>query len=75
MFVLLALLSALVQVSAATTPPRPLATPAEIAEFLGVPKKTVYSWRSTGGGPPALRVGKHLRYRWEDVEAWLAEQR
>ena len=22
----------------------------------------------------SFRVGKHLRYRWEDVDTWLAEQ-
>ncbi len=50
---------------------RPLCTPRELAAFLGVPVKTLYEWRYRGDGPPAIRVGKHLRYRWDDVEAWL----
>ncbi len=52
--------------------PRTLATPVEVAEYLQVPLKTLYQWRYQGEGPRAYRVGRHLRYRWEDVEAWLA---
>lgn len=50
----------------------PLLTPEDLAAYLGVPKATVYKWRYEGTGPPACRVGKHLRYRAADVEAWLA---
>jgi excisionase family DNA binding protein len=49
-----------------------LATPAEVASYLQVPVKTLYTWRYKGVGPRGHRVGRHLRYRWEDVEAWLA---
>jgi predicted DNA-binding transcriptional regulator AlpA len=48
-----------------------LATLGDVAAFLQVPSKTLYLWRSMGKGPPALKVGRHLRYRWTDVEAWL----
>ena len=42
----------------------------EVAETLGVSKYTVYdSWRSWGLG--AHRVGKHLRFRERDLEAWI----
>jgi excisionase family DNA binding protein len=51
---------------------RRLATPIEVAAYLQVPVKTLYAWRYEGKGPRAHRVGRHLRYRWEDVEAWLA---
>ena len=51
---------------------RRMATPAEVADYLQVPVKTLYQWRYQGEGPRAYRVGRHLRYRWEDVEAWLA---
>lgn len=54
--------------------PEPLLKPAEVAEYLGVPKPTLYQWRHKGEGPPALRVGRHLRYRRSDVEAWLEAQ-
>lgn len=49
-----------------------MATPAELANFLQVPVKSLYQWRYEGKGPHAYRVGRHLRYRWEDVESWLA---
>ena len=48
-----------------------MATPAEVADFLQVPVKSLYQWRYQGHGPRAHRVGRHLRYRWEDVEDWL----
>ena len=56
----------------AATVARSLATPNEVAEYLQVPVKTLYTWRYKGVGPRAHRVGRHLRYRWEDVEDWLA---
>ena len=44
----------------------------ELSEMLGVPVATLYSWRYHGRGPAAVRVGRHLRYRLSDVDAWLA---
>ncbi|MFJ1703281.1 helix-turn-helix transcriptional regulator [Kitasatospora sp. NPDC088346] len=59
----------------ATTPDRrPLATAEELAAYLGVPLGTVYAWRHRGQGPVAIKVGRHLRYRWAEVEAWLDDQ-
>ncbi|HLQ55153.1 MAG TPA: helix-turn-helix domain-containing protein [Streptosporangiaceae bacterium] len=49
-----------------------LLTPQQLASELQVPLKTIYQWHSRGGGPRAYRVGRHLRYRREDVERWLA---
>lgn len=49
-------------------------TPEEVADRLRVPIRTLYDWRLRGVGPPALRIGKRLRYRRSDVDAWLAEQ-
>lgn len=46
----------------------------ELAEILQVPKKTIYAWRTKGLGPRALRVGKFLRFRRSDVNAWLDQQ-
>ena len=56
-------------------PEASLMSPAEVAMFLGVPLRTVYRWRSQRGGPRGYRVGRHVRYRIEDVEAWLDEHR
>lgn len=51
-----------------------LATPAEIAEYLGVPVKTLYQWKYRGIGPQVHKVGRHLRYRWHEVDTWLDHQ-
>lgn len=48
--------------------------PAELAEWLGIPVPSLYGWHHRGDGPPAMRIGKHLRYRRSDVEKWLAEK-
>lgn len=45
----------------------------EVAEHLQVPIETVRRWRKHGDGPPGFRVGKHLRYRRESVDAWVRD--
>ena len=52
---------------------QPLWKGQEVADYLGVPLATLYAWRSRGTAPRAIRVGKHLRFRPEDVEAWLEQ--
>lgn len=42
----------------------------EVANYLGVPKQTIYSWRTTGYGPKGFRVGKHVRWRAATVIEW-----
>jgi excisionase family DNA binding protein len=44
----------------------------ELADYLEIPVKTVYTWRHRNTGPRGFRVGKHLRFRWSEVERWLA---
>ena len=51
------------------------AGPEELALRLNIPLATVYGWRSRGGGPIGHRIGRHVRYRPEDIEAWLAHCR
>ena len=46
----------------------------DVSEMLGIPVHTLYRWRYKGHGPAGYRVGRHVRYRREAVEAWL-EQR
>lgn len=46
-------------------------TPAEVADYIGVPLPTLYVWNSKGTGPRYYRAGRHCRYRWADVESWL----
>ena len=51
-----------------------LLTPRDLASYFGVPVTTLYAWRYQRLGPPGFRVGKHLRYRQADVEAWIESQ-
>lgn len=53
---------------------KPLATPPEVAEYLGVPPRTLEMWRYRRTGPRWSKVGRHIRYRWADVDAWLGNQ-
>ena len=48
-----------------------LMTAAEVASYLGVPVATIYQWSYKGYGPTRIKVGRHLRYRRSDVDAWL----
>lgn len=43
----------------------------ELAQYLQLSKETIYHWRLEGTGPRATKLGKHLRYRRENIEAWL----
>jgi excisionase family DNA binding protein len=55
---------------------RPLATPEDVARYLNnIPVKTLAQWRSKGTGPQYRKIGRHVRYDWADVHAWLANQR
>lgn len=53
---------------------RALATSAEVAEYLGVPPRTLDQWAYRGTGPRFSKVGRHRRYRWSDLEKWLDDQ-
>jgi excisionase family DNA binding protein len=53
---------------------RKLWGPKDVAEYLGVPVQTIYQWRTRGYGPPGIRIGKHVRFRPADVEAWVDTQ-
>lgn len=51
-----------------------LLTVTELSEYLGVPVKTLYSWRAAGVGPRAVTVGRALRYAEAAIIAWLEAQ-
>lgn len=53
---------------------RPLLTIEDVAAHYGVPVATLYAWRHRGIGPKAAKIGRHLRYREADVEAWFEQQ-
>ncbi len=45
-----------------------------LSSYLGIPVATLYKWRQQGAGPPAVWLGKHIRYRPEAVKDWLKSQ-
>lgn len=53
---------------------RPLPDAGQVSTYLGVPEGTLKKWRAEGKGPMWRRVGRHVRYVWEDVDCWLATQ-
>jgi predicted site-specific integrase-resolvase len=54
-----------------TTPRQPLMTPAEASAYTGYAVGTLRKWRSTGEGPSFIGRGHGVRYRPEDIDAWL----
>ncbi|MFI5064770.1 MAG: helix-turn-helix domain-containing protein [Streptosporangiales bacterium] len=53
---------------------RPLADPDQVAEYLRVPRETLAQWRWLRRGPRYSKVGRHIRYAWADVDAWVDGQ-
>ena len=51
-----------------------LLTVEDLADYLDVPVATIYAWRYRRQGPPGFRIGKHLRFRWSDVERWIEDR-
>ncbi|RAX43850.1 hypothetical protein DQ354_18495 [Arthrobacter sp. AQ5-06] len=40
---------------------------------LQIPEQTFYQWRTKHVGPPAYRIGRHLRISHSDFVAWLSQ--
>lgn len=55
--------------------PNRLPTTIEVSEYLAVPVSTIHRWRYVGTGPPAIRIGRHLRFDKDDLEHWINEQK
>jgi predicted DNA-binding transcriptional regulator AlpA len=51
-------------------------TVSDLAAELQIEEDTVYQMRNRNPDalPPAFKVGKYLRWRREDVDAWIAAQ-
>jgi excisionase family DNA binding protein len=43
----------------------------DVADYLGVPVKTLYDWRAKGYGPPGKKVGRYLRFDASEVRRWF----
>ncbi|MBU9218212.1 helix-turn-helix transcriptional regulator [Burkholderia gladioli] len=53
----------------------PLLSPKDLAAALGIAEQTIYNRHSGGGDlPPCLKLGRLLRFRREDVDAWLQQK-
>jgi predicted DNA-binding transcriptional regulator AlpA len=48
-----------------------LVSRAQLSKRYGVHPHTWYKWDAAGSGPPSIRLGRLVRYRIVDVEAWL----
>ena len=48
-------------------------TLSQLATQLDVSVQTLYDLRSQGRGPRGFRVGRELRFRVSEVDAWLAQ--
>lgn len=44
------------------------------AEFLGLSHRTLQRWRVDGAGPRFYKLGRAVRYRLDDLQAWAEEQ-
>lgn len=53
----------------AAQPAEKLMSDETLADHLGVPVSTVRGWRARNVGPPAVKVGKHVRYQPDDVRS------
>lgn len=54
-------------------PRQPLISAAEAANYLGMKAQTLAQWRCAKRHPlPYVKVGRTVRYRLTDIEAWLA---
>jgi predicted DNA-binding transcriptional regulator AlpA len=50
----------------------PLIDEKQLCADLGISSVTATKWRAKAAGPPFIKVGRLIRYRRADVEAWLA---
>jgi len=53
----------------------PLWSIGDLSAFLGVPVQTIYRWRTVGYGPPAIKIGRHLKWIPRVVREWLERHR
>lgn len=50
-----------------------LATAKEVAEFLRTSENQLSRLRYEGHGPQFIKLGRSVRYRWDDIQAWIAD--
>lgn len=67
----LAYLTGMSETSHACPGLEPVLTTSELAAHLGVPVQTIHDLRHARRGPRSFRVGRELRYRVSEVQAWV----
>lgn len=56
--------------------PSDLLTPDQVANILGLSHRTLAAWRSSHRNKlPYVKVGSRIRYRRQDVAAWMESRR
>lgn len=55
-------------------PSRVTMTVPEAASYLGLAVSTLNKWRVYGGGPRFLKLGRSIRYRQSELDAYLDSQ-
>ena len=50
---------------------KPLLTTQEVADVLGLDLRTVENWRYKELGPPAVKIGRIIRYKGEVIRDWI----
>jgi predicted DNA-binding transcriptional regulator AlpA len=63
------------RVTTVALPLEPLLSPEDLSDLLRIPVETLYQWRRQRIGPPAFRVGRHLRYEPAEVRTWIQAQK
>jgi len=53
-------------------PTNSLLDPREAADYLRIKVQTLANWRMNGRGPEYVRIGRLVRYRVAQLEAWIA---
>jgi len=44
----------------------------DLAELLGISKRTVWRLRSAGAMPPPVQIGSSIRWQRSEIESWVA---
>lgn len=53
---------------------QPMGTTDEVAEYLRRPVRTLVQWRYLRRGPRWVKIEGQVRYRWADVDSYVARQ-
>jgi len=48
-----------------------LISAAELRDQLGIAARTFYTYRAMGKLPKAIRLGRTLRYKADEIDAWI----